>query len=114
MIAAHDPNIVYLLQRYAEESGFKAIKASQSKDILDLARHTNPALIILDIEMPGMACENVLRRLKTEPATRHIPVIIYSCLDEQALDQEGAAGYLQKSIMYDDFLAVLKHTGIYS
>ena len=53
MIVANDPNITYLLQRYAEESGFRTVSACQGKDVLDLAHHTHPVLIILDTELPG-------------------------------------------------------------
>ena len=108
IIAAHDPNIAYLLQRYAEESGFQTVNAGQCNDVFALAQHTRPALIILDSELPGMVGGKVVQRLKAEPATRHIPVVVYSGLDEESPVQDGVASYLQKSVMYDDFLAALK------
>ncbi len=37
MIGANDPNITYLLQRYAEESGFQTAHVGHSKDVLELA-----------------------------------------------------------------------------
>jgi len=114
MIAANDPNIAYLLQRYAEESGFQTVNVSQGKDVLDLAQQSKPALIILDIELPETSGGKVLRRLKAEPATCNIPVVVYSCLDEPLDDWgEGVAGYLQKSVMYDDFVAALERAGAY-
>jgi len=115
MIAANDPNITYLLQRYAEESGFQTVNVGQGKDVLDLAQRSKPALIILDIELPETSGGKVLRRLKAEPATRNIPVVVYSCLNEEVEEWgEGVDGYLQKSVMYDDFVAALKHAGVYS
>jgi len=112
MIAANDPNIAYLLQRYAEECGFQTVNVCQGKDVLDLAQRTKPALIILDIELPETNSGKVLRQLKTEPATHDIPVVVYSCLDEPLDDwREGVNGYLQKSVMYDDFVAVLRRAG---
>jgi CheY-like chemotaxis protein len=114
LIATNDPNLIYLLQRYAEESGFQSARASQVKDILDLARRTQPALIILDVELPESVGPQVLCQLRAEPATRNVPLVIYSCLDEPLDDWgEGVNGYLQKSVMYDDFVAMLKHTGAY-
>ena len=112
MIAANDPNITYLLQRYAEESGFQTVNVSQGKDVLDLAQQARPALIIVDIELPEMTGGKVLRRLKAEPTTCNIPVVVYSCLDEPLDDWgEGVAGYLRKSVMYDDFVTVLERAG---
>ena len=115
MIAASDPNITYLLQRYAEESGFQAISVCQGRDVLALANNTHPTLIILDAELPGPAGADLLHRLRAEAATRPIPVVIYTGLDEPLAewDEDGAvAGYLAKSVMYDDVVAALKHAGV--
>ncbi len=115
MIAANDPNLIYLLQRYAEESGFRTIKTGWGEDVLDLAQKTKPAMIILEIELPGTKGWEILRWLKAEPATYNIPIVVYSWLDEEVCSQvEGVAGYLQKSVLYDDFLAALKHAGVHS
>ncbi len=112
VIGATDTNIAYLLQRYAEESGFQTAHVPQSKDVPDLAHHLQPAIIILDIELVKAADREILRRLKDEPATCNIPVVIYSCLDEPPENwQESVDGYLFKSLMYDDFVAVLKRAG---
>lgn len=115
MIAANDPNIIYLLQRYAEESGFQTVKTSQDTDVLNLARQVKPALIIVEINLPGTMGWEVLRWLKAEPGTRDIPVVVYASLDEDMCDPiEGVVGCLQESVMYDDFLATLKNAGVLS
>ncbi len=109
MIGTDDPNITYLLQRYAQESGFQTAHVGSSTDLLDLARQLDPALIILDVELARTTDREVLRRLRADPTTRRIPVIIYSCLEEPMEDwTEGADGYLSQSIMYDDFVAMLQ------
>jgi DNA-binding response OmpR family regulator len=113
MIAANDPNITYLLQRYAEESGFQTVSACHGRDVLALAHRTRPALIILDIDLPGTPDRKLLYGLKAEATTRDIPVVVYSCMDESLEDWgEGASDILPKSVMYDDFVAVLERTGI--
>jgi CheY-like chemotaxis protein len=109
MIGANDPNTAYLLQRYAEESGFQPIPVLQSKDILAAADRLQPALIILDIALVAATAWEVVRRLHTDPATRKVPVVIYSCLEEPPEDwREGVDGFLLKSAMYGDFVAVLE------
>ncbi len=119
IIAVSDPNILYLLRRYAEESGFQTVSACQGQDLLPLLAHQpNPALIILDVEWPGTAVaaatgQKTSRGLKAEAATRNIPVVVYSCLDEPAGEwTEGVAGCLPNSVMYDDFVAALKRVGL--
>ena len=105
VIGANDPNITYLLQRYAEESGFQTAHACHGQGVMEIAHRLQPTLIILDIELGDTTSPEILRRLKTEPDTCHIPVVIYSCLDEPPDEWANTAdGYLYKSVMYDDFL----------
>jgi len=128
IIAVNDPNILYLLRRYAEESGFETASASRCKDVLALlAQPANPALIILDSELlgatarsPGVTARKtgthplgMWHKLEVEAAARSIPVVVYSYLDEPAGEcHEGVAGCLPNSVMYDDFLAALKSAGV--
>jgi CheY-like chemotaxis protein len=113
MIVANDPNITYLLQRYAEESGFRTVSACQGKDVLDLAHHTHPVLIILDTELPGSTGPIMLHGLRTEADTRNIPVVLYSGLEGPTEEwEEEAVAHLPKTVMYDDFVAALKHAGV--
>ena len=55
----------------------------------EYAGATRPALVLLDLHMPGMGGREVLSRLKADPALRSIPVIIFSSSKER-LDVEGA------------------------
>jgi two-component system, cell cycle response regulator DivK len=113
LIAALDPNINYLLQRYAEASGFQTVRAGQNKELLPLARRLHPDLIVMEIEQPESAGKQVLQQLKKDVYTANIPVVVYSCYDEITVSAaEGAAGCLQKSVMYTDFLAALEQAGI--
>lgn len=121
IIAVNDPNILYLLRRYAEESGFETASASRCKDVLDLlAQPANPSLIILDSELLGPTARKagthplgMWHKLEVEAAARSIPVVVYSYLDEPAGGcHEGVAGCLPNSVMYDDFLAALRSAGV--
>jgi DNA-binding response OmpR family regulator len=113
LIAASDPNIIYLLQRYAETSGFQAVVAGQITELQRLVQGIRPALIVLEIELPSTPAKQVLKRLKADPTTNPIPVVIYSCYDEVAFSPiEGAASCLQKTVMYSDFVAVLEQVGV--
>jgi len=114
MIAVNDPNIHYLLQRYAEESGFGTVRATLNDDVLALAQQSKPVLIILELGCPEDAGQNILHALKTCTATRDIPVVAYSCLDEGIGDNsEDVAGILQ-SVMYADFITALENAGVRS
>ncbi len=113
LIAASDPNIIYLLQRYAEASGFHSILAGQGKELHAQARRLRPDLIVLEIELPDALAKQALLHLKADPDTCGIPVVVYSCYDEiSGATVEGAVSYLQKSVMYSDFLAALEQAGV--
>ncbi len=121
IIAVNDPNILYLLRRYAEESGFETASATRCKDVLALlAQPPSPALIILDSELLSATARRtgthplgMWHKLEVEAAAASIPVVVYSYLDEPAgVCHEGVAGCLPNSVMYDDFLAALRSAGV--
>ena len=113
LLAATDPNSIYLLRRYAEESGFVVVHANEVEDVLLLARRVKPAVIIVETGLPGMADRRVWLALKADEVTRHIPVVVYSWFEEEADDPvQGVASYLQHPLLYEGFLAALRKAGV--
>jgi two-component system, cell cycle response regulator DivK len=113
LIAASDPNIIYLLQRYAEESGFQAVITGPAAELLQTVQRVHPDLVVMEIELPEAPAKQALHHLKADPTTQTIPVVVYSCYDEVNCAMiEGADSYLQKSAMYNDFLVALEQAGI--
>lgn len=111
LIAVTDPNIDYLLQRYAEECGFQVVCSSQEKELLTLAQQVQPVLIVLQIEPPEVVWQQALQCLKSDPVIGRIPVVAYSYFDEGS-PIEGVAGFLQKSVLYSDFVLTLGQAGV--
>jgi CheY-like chemotaxis protein len=120
IIAVGDPNILYLLRRYAEECGLETVSVSPCAAVPALARRIQPALIILDNSPPHASLGVLLRDLQAEPETHQTPVLIYSSFEE-TFDcwrppaepwTPGVEVYLPKSVKYDDFLAALAYTGV--
>src|SRR5512133_809299 len=107
LIAVTDPNIVYLLQRYAEESGFQAVCPGKEQELSQLAQQVQPVLIVLQIEPSEAVWQPALHSLKADPVTGRIPVVAYSCIDEVS-PLEGITGFLQKSVLYSDFVLALE------
>ena len=82
------------------EGEYKIIQAKNGLQALELARAHAPDLILLDVMMPEMDGMAVIRALKRDDATRHIPVIFITALDSAA-DEElgldlGAVDYIAK------------------
>jgi PAS domain S-box-containing protein len=78
---------------------------------LELARELQPSLILLDLHLPDMDGQEVLRRLRAEPATMTIPVVIISAdataSQIETLLGQGAADYITKPFSIERFLAVI-------
>ncbi len=86
--------------------------AVQGRLGLELARQHHPDLILLDLHLPDMTGDHVLRQLKSDDATRHIPVIVISAdATTRHIKQilaDGAAAYLTKPLDVDEFLATVE------
>jgi CheY-like chemotaxis protein len=89
--------------------GYTVIAAVDGEDALAKAFAHRPDLILLDVMMPKMQGFDVLARLKSDEATRDIPVIMLSNLEQEADIQRsiegGARSYLVKSNVQLDELA---------
>jgi CheY-like chemotaxis protein len=88
LIIENDPHYGRLLLDLVRNKGFKGIVASNGSIGLSLARTCNPTAISLDILLPDMLGWAVLRQLKLDPNTRHIPVQIVTVTEER---QHGLA-----------------------
>lgn len=89
-----------VLQATLEVRGYRLLAARDGASALSAAAKARPDLILLDIMMPGMDGYEVCRRLKTDPATRDIPVIFLSALSQTADKVKGfelgAVDYITK------------------
>jgi two-component system response regulator len=78
--------------------------------------HT-PQLILLDLNLPKVGGIEVLRRIKSDPMTKSIPVVILtSSTDERDVVSgfdSGVNSYIRKPVDYDQFRAIVKQVGIY-
>jgi len=72
---------IRLLEAKLTAEYYEVISAPEGLTALDLAVNADPDIILLDVMMPGMDGFEVCRRLKQEPATRHIPVVLVTALD---------------------------------
>jgi len=66
----------YLSKQLLVDTHFNIIEATDAREGIRLAQVEKPSCIVLDLVMPGMGGIEVLDQLKSNPATRHIPVII--------------------------------------
>ena len=88
--------------------GYKTIESETAEDGLDLARSESPALILMDIQLPGMDGITALKQLRADPVTKSIPTIAITASamthNRQTMLAEGFDGYQTKPISLKDFL----------
>ncbi|MFH0874233.1 MAG: response regulator [Candidatus Komeilibacteria bacterium] len=84
-----------------QNDGFQLIKAGNGEEGLVLAEKEKPDMILLDVIMPKMDGFTVLKRLKDNPSTKNIPVLLLTNLgqdeDVKKGNELGAVGYLVKA-----------------
>ena len=88
------------LAKLLGREGFEVSQAGDGQSALAACASFRPDLILLDIVMPGMDGFEVCRRLKTNPATHHIPVVMVTALDQPSDRvrglESGADDFLSK------------------
>jgi CheY-like chemotaxis protein/DNA-binding CsgD family transcriptional regulator len=103
------PENLSLLHDALDESGYTVLVATNGESALQRARQSLPDVILLDAVMPGMDGFEVARRLKTDFATHHIPIVFMTGLTETehvvAAFAAGGADYVTKPIRPAEVLA---------
>jgi two-component system cell cycle response regulator DivK len=105
--AANMTLATFLLQ----SAGYEVITATDAETGVSLARAQNPALILMDIQLPGMDGLQATALLRADESTRDIPVIALTALamkgDEERIRAAGCDGYIAKPLDYKSFLATV-------
>ncbi|HEY6764711.1 MAG TPA: response regulator [Candidatus Sulfotelmatobacter sp.] len=87
-------------ERALTRAGYAVSTAMDGEEALQLAREKLPDLILLDMLLPKMPGPEVLRALKKDSSTEHIPVVVLSALSDKnaaRLQEDGAFAFLEKA-----------------
>jgi len=99
LVVERDPHIMKLERFFLESAGFRVEFADDGMHGLERARSLVPRILITEIMLPGMDGLKVCRSLKADPATRHIPVLVFSILAAEGRALEaGADAFLRKPL----------------
>lgn len=99
LIIEDDLIFARILIKMVHDRGFQVIVADDGESGITLAERFLPSAIILDVMLPRIDGWGVMRSLKDNPATRHIPVHFITCLEErQKAMNMGAIGYVTKPV----------------
>jgi len=105
LVVEDDPAVRRLLAYHLTEGGYRTEVLADGAGLIDKVKAIRPTVICLDIRLPGVEDWEVLRRLKEDPVTAPIPIVVVTMLDDAhhafAL---GAASFLHKPIRREELL----------
>jgi signal transduction histidine kinase/DNA-binding response OmpR family regulator/CHASE3 domain sensor protein len=113
LVVEDDPRAASLMRLQLEGNGYHVEFANNAEDGLRRASELQPAALVLDIILPGMDGWDMLSKLKDQPETSNIPVVIVSITEEvQRGFALGAAQVLVKPVTQGDLLSALAAAGL--
>ncbi len=92
-----------------EAHGFTVVAAMDAPTGIQMAQEEAPSLILMDVSLPGMDGLEATRRLRADPATAHIPIVVVTAHamkgDEDLAREAGCSGYMSKPIDTRSFVS---------
>ena len=112
LLVEDNDNNRLLVRDVLQASGYRVVEAENAEDGLRMAAEQQPALILMDIQLPGMNGIEALQRLRADPGTRAIPVIAVTASamtqDRRQIMAAGFDGYQPKPISVKGFLQAVR------
>jgi CheY-like chemotaxis protein len=102
LIVDDNPTNLKLAADVLEFEGHKIARARDADEAQEVLKHTQPELILMDLQMPGMDGLTLTRLLKANPSYQHIPVVALTAFamkgDEDKAREAGCHSYIIKPI----------------
>ena len=112
LVVEDNPLNMKLVRDVLLASGYEVVGTTTAEEGLEVARQRAPALVVMDIQLPGMDGITALRELRKDPSTRAIPVMAVTASVMQSERQEvmaaGFDGYQSKPLSVKDLLAEVR------
>jgi len=102
LVVDDNPSNLKLMEVLLTASAYVVRMAANAEETLSILRDCQPRLILMDIQLPGMDGLALTRRLKADPGTREVPIVILTACATSDVWEEalasGCAGYMTKPI----------------
>ena len=111
LVVDDEPDILEFLQVILEEEGYTVVTSDKGEYLEQLHNGGLPHLILLDVLLSGKDGREIVKYLKSQQETRHIPVIMFSAHPsaEETARQSGADDFLAKPFTIDVLLEKIAH-----
>ena len=103
MIVDDDPQLMRVLSMFFDSEGYHVIQARSGREALDKLQEYSPDVILLDLMMPEISGDEVVRQIRANHKLRHLPVIIFTAAEtrEDELRNAGASYFIAKPFSLD-------------
>ena len=114
LIVEDNPQSLKLVRDILQIKGYQTIETETGEEGVRLARERQPALILMDIQLPGINGIEALQRLRADPVTSATPVIAVTASvmtqDRSRIMAAGFDGFQSKPISVNQLLATVRET----
>jgi two-component system cell cycle response regulator DivK len=114
LIVEDNPQSMKLVRDILQIKGYQTLEAETGEEGVRLARERQPALILMDIQLPGINGIEALQRLRADPVTSATPVIAVTASvmtqDRSRIMAAGFNGFQSKPISVNQLLATVRET----
>ena len=83
LVVDDEPDIVALVVYHLAKAGYRVSSASTGPDAVAVAKRERPALVVLDLMLPGISGFDVLREIREDPDTRHVAVLMLTARKDE-------------------------------
>jgi len=90
LIVEDNDDYRYLLGVFLNREGYDIVEATTGLEAIEQAHATHPDLIIMDLGLPGITGDEATARLKIDPSTRNIPIVVATAFHKKAVQVERA------------------------
>ena len=111
LVVEDNPFNMKLFLALLESQRYRTLAANGGETGLELARERDPDLIIMDVELPDTSGIDIIRALKADERTRHIPVVAITASmpdEEERVRAAGCDGFMTKPIAIAEFLSLTR------
>jgi two-component system, cell cycle response regulator DivK len=112
LIVEDNPKNLKLVRDTLQVKGYQTLEAETGEEGVRLAHERQPALILMDIQLPGITGVEALQRLRADPATQHTPVVAVTASvmpqDRTRIMAAGFDGFQGKPISVRELLATVR------
>jgi CheY-like chemotaxis protein len=106
LLVDDESNMRFLLRMILESEGYEVIAAQHGTAALETLRESRPDLVLTDVMMPVMSGRELVERLRADPETADIPIVVVTAAHELVLP--GADAVIAKPFDEEELLAIVR------